>query len=394
MKIIIMNPSTNDNIINNSNIQANGFNVIAVHSIEELEEHLGHKEPAIVIVGDNDSYDPYNLGQILHKEYPYVSCILKMDDTKVNFRLAMNSGFLNTINNNMNDNEVINILMKISFQQTRFFNNLDVDSEEESEDDKEGTIISIASPKGGVGKTTLAVNLAMAFSKLDKKVAIVDLDLQFGDVPILMDLKPKYTIYEWVKDVYGTNRDEIKKYMISYDEHVDVLSAPLMPEQSDEINGQHINALINILTKKYDIIIIDTPPALYDSNLMAYERSDQILFITTPNITSIKNVKIGMVALEKLGWGQKINIIINRATEMKDLSLKTVRSVLNKNIVAMISSDYEKMIDCINMGTPYMKLYNNKAIVKEIDNLAEFFIGEKVVGKKSIFKPFKKIGQR
>ncbi|HEX3039425.1 MAG TPA: AAA family ATPase, partial [Caproiciproducens sp.] len=121
-------------------------------------------------------------------------------------------------------------------------------------------VITVFGSKGGLGKTTIATNIAVRLAQSGKKVALVDLDLQFGDIHIFLDIEPKETIAELVQDVYTPNIDSVRSYMVVHSSGVHVLCAPKSPEYSEVVSPDRVQSLLSLLRSYYDFVIIDTPP--------------------------------------------------------------------------------------------------------------------------------------
>jgi pilus assembly protein CpaE len=179
-----------------------------------------------------------------------------------------------------------------------------------------GKVISIYSTKGGVGKSTIAVNLAVALSQLtSKKVAIVDLDLPFGDVAMLFDLVPRRTIADLVSESDTLDMKLIDNYLIQHSSGVKILPAPLRPEYAEVVQSKHIESIIHILQENFDFVILDTYQTFDDITLSALDISDLIMIIATLDVLTIKNVKLGLEAMAALHYESgKIRLILNRSS--------------------------------------------------------------------------------
>jgi pilus assembly protein CpaE len=138
-------------------------------------------------------------------------------------------------------------------------------------------VVTVFGSKGGLGKTTIATNLAVKLAQSKKKVALVDLDLQFGDVYIYMDLEPKDTISELVQEVYLPNIDSVRSYMMVHSSGVHVLCAPKSPEYAEVVSADRVQSLLRLLRSYYDYVIIDTPPTFDDVTITAIEASTTVL---------------------------------------------------------------------------------------------------------------------
>ena len=155
-----------------------------------------------------------------------------------------------------------------------------------------GRIISVFSSKGGVGKTTIATNLAVAMAnRLSKRVAIVDLDLQFGDAALFLNVFPRSTIADAILDIEHLDETTLASYMTSFSDRVQVLAAPLRPEQAENITGAHVGILLARLRSMYDYIVVDTAPNFNDTTIAALDAADLVLVIAALDLPTVKKYK-------------------------------------------------------------------------------------------------------
>lgn len=212
-------------------------------------------------------------------------------------------------------------------------------------------VITVFGTKGGVGKTTLAVNLAVSLARNRKKVAILDLDLQFGDVGIFLDVDKADTIAELVQENNNLDINNIKAYMTIHSTGISVLLAPRSPEYAEIIKSKSVEQLINILKSYYDYVIIDTPPAFNDVSLTALENSSAVLFITNLDISSLKNTRISFDIISSLGSLEKVRVVVNKEG-ISSIKPKDAQKILNKDIYSIITNDNKVAVNALNRGIP------------------------------------------
>ncbi len=220
---------------------------------------------------------------------------------------------------------------------------------------KIGNVISIFSTKGGVGKTLIAVNVAISLAQEGKKVALIDLDLQaVQDMARMIDATPQYSIFDIVSILDKVEQaGNIKNYMTLVPVGIDFLPAITRPKQSPHITGDRIGKVINMLMSYYDFIIVDGGRAFTDSLISIFNRSNLILFVVTPDILSVYETRWGLDVLQSLHFPLKmIKLVLNRAESKSGLSWQEVKLALPCDIVASIPSDGRVVGLALNRGVP------------------------------------------
>jgi pilus assembly protein CpaE len=219
--------------------------------------------------------------------------------------------------------------------------------EEERYDTK---VVSVFGTKGGTGKTTVAVNFAVALQKIGKKVLIIDLDLQFGDVGVFLDVPRFDTISDLVKEK-DFNASTINNYLYTHTTGLKVLCAPQSPEFAETVKPEHIVKITEAMKNSLDYIIFDLGPILDDCVLQALDLSDSIYFITTPEISTLKNTKVCMNVMETLGLAEKVKFVLNKNGDSY-VKQKDTEATLNAEVVLAIPSEAKNAITAINRGIP------------------------------------------
>lgn len=214
-------------------------------------------------------------------------------------------------------------------------------------------VLTFFSSKGGVGKSVIATNIAYALSHLTKeKVALLDFDLQFGDIGMIVNTKPKVTITELADENMSQDSENIKNYLLPLTDNLDVLLAPRKPEFAEYISEKHIKNIVKTLRKKYRYIIIDTATNFEDTTLAALDAADCIYYVATMDLLAIKNTKLGLDVMQSLRYSQdKVQLVINR--DMKSgIVLADVEKTLNYKIEAVLPDDSKVLLKSVNQGIP------------------------------------------
>ena len=235
-------------------------------------------------------------------------------------------------------------------------------------------VITVFGAKGGLGKSTIAANLAVKLSEKRKKVALVDLDLQFGDLNIFLDLEPKDTIVELVQDVVTPNIDSVRSYMAVHSSGVHVLCAPRSPEYAELVSAEKVQSLLSLLRTYYDYVIVDTSPSFTDVTITAIESSSILFFVTGLDISILRNSKLSVSLLESLQQTDKIRLIVNRAVDMNSITINDVQKIIGYPIWAKIPSDYKVAVNALNRGVPFVTGAPNSKLSTSITGLTEILI--------------------
>lgn len=353
-------------------------------SIQQINEFLSNGESGIVILSalQNPNEDIYEVCRQLSQIHPNLAIVLLAEETQLDMRKAMRSGVFDVLTLPLKQPQVIEIIREAE----NYAANQSHLASEKPVPTKMAKIITVCSTKGGVGKTTFTVNLAAAFAKQFKKVAIIDLDLQFGDISMFFDCNPKKTIYEWVKEGQKHPADSIEAYMHAYNDYIDIMPAPLRPEFSEAILEEHISQLILKLKPYYDLVLVDTAPFMEDKILTALEKSDHIFLLTFLDLPTLKNSKIFIDTLNSLSLGPKVKVVLNRDSKKKGLNSITAERILGLPIFIKIP-DVEKIVAVsVNEGNPYIYSNPRAKISKIIYSLALEVSGDpKKQPKKSLF---------
>lgn len=253
------------------------------------------------------------------------------------------------------------------------------------------TVISVFGAKGGLGKTTIAANLAVKLAEKRKKVALIDLDLQFGDIHIFMDIEPKDTITELFQEVVTPNIDSVRSYMTVHSSGVHVLCAPKSPEYAELISAEKVLSLLSLLRTYYDYVIIDTAPSFSEVNMVAIESSSLIFFVTGLDISILKNSKLSVSLLESLQQTDKVRVIVNRAVDTNSISVNDVQKIIGYPIWAKIPSDYKVAVNALNRGIPFVSGAPNSKLSQSITDLVNILLSGKTEVNIAEKRNFKKL---
>ncbi len=216
-----------------------------------------------------------------------------------------------------------------------------------------GKVVVVFSPKGGSGCSTIAINTAIALADNDHKTILVDASLQFGDVAVMLNMKPLTSVVDLSINEDDLDDDLISSVVQAHVSGLDVLMAPSRPEMADAITTEHMVTLISRLTTIYEYIVIDTSSAIDDTTLSLMDAANAILLIAQPNLPSLKNASRFINLTESLDYeARKIWLVINGVTDQKGFSVKKITSILKRSVIMTIPDDRKLVSAAANRGKP------------------------------------------
>ncbi len=247
----------------------------------------------------------------------------------------------------------------------------------------QGDIIAVYSPQGGAGKSMLSANLAVAMAKAageggkNPRIALVDLNLQFGDIDLMLNLSPQNTIAGLAQKGHGgIDAELLEQYLTVHPESgLRILVAPSTPQYAESITVYTVEQVMETLRENYDIIIVDTPSQLQDTTLAVLDAAKTILLLTSLDLLALHKTRTALEMLRQLYAPEKIQLILNRANSDVGISLADVENVLGVPMRAQIPSDGKVVVTSINEGKPFVLFNTGTVIAKQINRLAMEILG-------------------
>ncbi len=221
-----------------------------------------------------------------------------------------------------------------------------------------GRVFTISSATGGCGKTFFATNIAYFLVRYTgKRVCVVDLDLQFGEVVTALRLRPKYTIFDALQREDADEDDlrmHIEEYTVSHETGISVLAAPREPSEADRISPPDITRIVESVRKNFDYVIVDTPPQLNESVLAAFDLSDQLYVMATLDLPSVRNMSVFLGTLDRLKISsENVKLILNKAESDVGIDIDQVTKLFPQGFESVLP--YAKEVSrSINLGMPVM----------------------------------------
>lgn len=320
--------------------------------------------PSIVIADVSGNFNEnYEIAEKIIAKLPSVKIIATASDYSTDIVIrAMRAGIREFLPKPLIKDNLLKSIDK--------FKNQILGSNDEENNSK---VITVFSNKGGVGRTSLAVNLALELANITKeKVALVDLNMHLGDVTTFLDIKPSFDISYLIKKVDSADEEFMLSTLEQYQNTgMYILADPPYMEEAKKIQPIEVQKMIDKLRTVFPYIVIDTSSAFDNITVTALDNSDLILLVSTINVPSVRNCQRCLDAFDRLGYEEeKTKIIVNRYMENDDIKIEDVEKALDKNIYWRVPNNYYTIMSAINKGQPVSEINNDSNIAKCYRELA------------------------
>ena len=363
----------------------NNLSVVVLDKNQNSREIIKSYLEEIDLVGDIKLYDDYTQGFEAVKEG---NCIVIMDISSGGDDVNQIAGSIKLYTSKLvitsvdcSTNTIINALRmgaKEFLPKPILKSDLErviamlyaIDGEEDSSQSK---IITVYSNKGGIGKTTIAVNLAVELAKVTKdKVALIDLNLQLGDISTFLNLNPTFDVNYVIKRLINKDEKELIQAFEKYKTtSLYVLSDPSYIEQSESITPQQITMLFEALKKMFPYIIIDMSSNIDGNSLKILDCSDWILFTTIVNIPAIRNAQRCLNLFRSRRYpADKVKIVINRYMDNEEIKIEDIENTLSQKVYWKIPNNYFTIMEAINKGISISEVNANSNIANNFRDFA------------------------
>lgn len=350
----------------------------ALDLVKELQPH-------VVLMDINmPEIDGLKAAEMLAKDFPNVqTVIMSIQGEQEYFRRAMKAGAKDFLIKPFSTNDLIDTIQNV-------FNKWVKDRPELFTNEPRADILTFFATKGGVGRTTLAVNLAAGLASKGKKVLLIDASLQFGDVAITLNQPAKRTIYHLVESGEEITLGEIEKNIMKHESGIDLLLAPKEPAFAEAVKSEHILKIIENVESLYNYIIFDMPPSITEKELAILDRSTMVLLIATLEISSLKNTKICLKTFSDINFDlSKIKLILNKDIPNVGFGKEDLESGLAIPVYATVPMEAEIAQRSLNHGEAFVLKSPASAIARSILGMADRLVGTTSgpeAGKSAIFK--------
>ncbi len=346
-----------------------GHRVLSARSVSEAQEIVSDTSVEIAFIGPSYAHEVgvAECSLLLDVE-PELMLVLVADGLETpTLKAALRAGFGDAIEAPMTAPKVEDVLG----QAERLHKRRGEVEESAVGRSRLGRVVTVMSPKGGAGKTVMATNVALLLAQWNdpSRVAVLDADLQFGDVCLAMQLDPKTSLVDAAANLEKLDEALLDSLMVRHESGVRVLAAPLEPALADAISTQAVVKVVGMMKRMFDYVIIDTAPFLDEPVLTILERSDDVLLVVDMDMPSVKNAKLALDTLRLINFPiRKIKLILNRVNSKARLDVEELERSLDLRVMAAIPSD--KIVPrSVNEGVPVVALNPRSRVARGFHNV-------------------------
>lgn len=339
---------------------------------QELFAQLGSEQPEVLILGPEVPLDDaLRLATVLDVQVPELSVILVSDPEPAFMLQAMRAGIRDLLSPSA-DAAQIRVMLERACQS--FASRHRTHNPQPADSNNNGLVIGVFSPKGGVGKTTIATNLAVGLGKIAPMgVVIVDLDLQFGDVASGLYLDPEHTVTDAVTSAASQDTLVLKAFLTVHPSSIYALCAPKSPVEADHVTPEQVTRLLEQLANEFQYVVVDTAPGLQEIGLAALDKCTDAVWVSAMDIPSVRGLRSGLDILRQLEIlpGSR-HVVLNMADSKSGLTVQDVESTLAAPVDVSIPRSKAVALST-NRGVPVLQEARRDAAVKGLKQLVERF---------------------
>ena len=359
--VLSKDPTDSKELSRSMGNQANTSLLMTSDDAEQVFTECCRLRPSAVVINLSHMGEPaLKLVQRIVQECPNTAVICASRDSSPDMILrSMRTGARDFIRLPINEDELSTVI-----ERTAQFAVEHADHEPK----KRGRALAVFSSKGGCGTTLIAANLAMTQKT---PTVLVDLNLQSGDLELLLGLKPKFSLADVVENRDRLDDALLASYITPHSKNLSLLAAPTTAESAEDIEPKHIYEVMELLRQRYDNVIIDTPHNFDAITISTLDHADQILVVLTLEIHAIRSTRRALEIFDRLGYPRrKVRLVVNRWSKNIELDQKQVEDFLGERVIAFIQSDYRAAVNSINLGQPLIESAPGSIVTADLHSLA------------------------
>ena len=345
-------------------------------SIEEASSTIESGELKMLLLGPSYANDEsMDSVRTLHNQDPALVLMMVAETVTADLlRSAMRAGVSDVIDTPLDEAKIEGAIEQFAHDVLK---RRAVVKTTEGEQQEKGRIITVTSAKGGSGKTVTATNVALLLNRLpDKQVVLVDADLQFGDVCLLLQIEPRFTMVNAAHELHHLDSEMLDSLLTEHPSGLKVLAAPLEPAFADDITTAGLMQMLDVLQETYDYIVVDTASMLDELILSLIEKADDVLMVVDMDLPSLKNAKLALETLRLLKFPtSNVKLVMNRSNAKNKLNNKEIEGALKMDISASVPSD-ASVPNSVNEGRPVVETDPKGKVSKGFESVATLVAGK------------------
>jgi len=373
VNLVVIDP---DDVARNRIVEALGNDVSSFPLVDDLIPYL-NGEAIVMVLGPSCAVDGTlaSVERVIqaHRE---IGAILVAEELTTNLlQQALRSGVKDVLASPADGQQLTEAIGRVTSTLASSPSTPAGEAEIFEDDGELGKVITVFSTKGGAGKSMIATNLGVTLAqRSDKPVCLVDADLQFGDIAVMLKLSPQHTIVDAVSSLDRLDASLLQNLLATHESSgLLILPAPLEPAFADQIGATEMMQIVEVLRRFCSFVVIDTPAYFNDVVLGMIEISDEVLLVAGMDIPNIKNVKIGLQTLRLLNTPmEKLHLVLNRANSKVKLDVTEVERTLQVSADILIPSDIV-VPQSVNRGVPVVQSSPRSGVAKSLEDLASMF---------------------
>lgn len=339
-----------------------------------LSKIKGYAPHVVLLVQEQGDAGILELAQRIYQGFPGCAIALLVPELDLELvKSAMQSGVRQVISEDNLSTMIDQIVQVALFEQGRAI-----------EAGGEPRVIAVYSGRGGAGRTTIAVNLATSLAVAGRRTALVDLNLNFGDASLLLNINAKDTIAELAQEKSSFTIEDIKSYSMQHSSGLHILCAPASPEFSEYITARHVEMLLTTMRPYYDFIIVDLNNDMADTTLTALENSDDIYLVAHRDISSLRSTKILLNVMTTLQQQDKLHLLVN-ADHTSIVNIKDFDRILSLPVAYVLPEDVKTTQLSQERGVPLVIGFPRTAVAQVFAQMSQYLIDRSA--KKEIIQP-------
>jgi pilus assembly protein CpaE len=237
-----------------------------------------------------------------------------------------------------------------------------------------GRLISVVSPKGGVGKTTVATNLAVGLARVAPRATVlVDLDMQFGDVASGLNLDPEYHLPSVVHGPASRDSMVLKTFLTLHETGLYVVCAPESPAAGDSVTPADVSRLVRTLAAEFSYVVVDTAPGLSEHTLAAMDESSDLVLLTSMDVPGVRGLRKELDTLSELGMHSNRAVVLNFCDARVGLSRSDIEATIGTTVDVMLPRSKAAPMS-VNLGVPLLQSGTRDAMTRQLRKLVKSFV--------------------